>query len=74
MICPGFATDCLETLEEINQENRQIFLEAGGKEFHYIPALNDNVEHIQALLELIVQHTQGWLTCTKSVDYLEGDA
>jgi ferrochelatase len=70
VICPGFATDCLETLEEINQENRQIFLETGGKEFHYIPALNDNVEHIQALLELVVQHTQGWLTCSKNVDDL----
>ncbi len=74
VICPGFAADCLETLEEINQENRQIFLEAGGKEFHYIPALNDNVEHIQALLELVIQHTQGWLACTKSVDDLERDA
>jgi len=60
VICPGFAADCLETLEEINEENRQIFLQAGGKEFHYIPALNDNVEHIQALLELVIQHTQGW--------------
>lgn len=60
MICPGFAADCLETLEEINQENRKIFLQAGGKEFHYIPALNENVEHIQALLELVIQHTQGW--------------
>ncbi len=53
VICPGFAADCLETLEEINQEHRHIFLQAGGKEFHYIPALNNNVEHIQALLELI---------------------
>ncbi|RKZ41800.1 MAG: ferrochelatase [Gammaproteobacteria bacterium] len=62
VICPGFAADCLETLEEINEENRKIFLQAGGKEFHYIPALNDNVEHIQALLELVIQHTQGWAT------------
>ncbi len=63
VICPGFAADCLETLEEINQENRQIFLEAGGKAFHYMPALNDNVEHIQALLDLVIQHTQGWSGC-----------
>ena len=61
VICPGFAADCLETLEEINQENRQIFLQAGGQEFHYIPALNDNIEHMQALQELIIRHTQGWL-------------
>jgi ferrochelatase len=60
VICPGFAADCLETLEEIDNENRQIFLEAGGEEFHYIPALNDNVEHIQALLKLVIQQTQGW--------------
>ena len=60
VICPGFATDCLETLEEIDKENRQYFLQAGGKEFHYIPALNSNSEHIDFLLELIVQHTQGW--------------
>jgi ferrochelatase len=60
VICPGFAADCLETLEEINHTYRNLFLQAGGKEFHYIPALNDQPEHIQALLELIIQHTQGW--------------
>ena len=53
VICPGFAADCLETLEEINQENRQVFLKAGGQEFHYIPALNDKSEHIQALVALL---------------------
>jgi ferrochelatase len=60
VICPGFAADCLETLEEIAQENRQRFLQAGGQTFHYIPALNDNAEHIQALLEIVSQHLQGW--------------
>ncbi|MBE9562700.1 MAG: ferrochelatase [Proteobacteria bacterium] len=60
VICPGFATDCLETLEEIDKENRQNFLQGGGKEFHYIPALNTSAEHIQLLLELVTQHTQGW--------------
>ncbi len=64
VICPGFAADCLETLEEINQENRHTFLQAGGQEFHYIPALNENVDYIQALLELVIQHTQGWAECT----------
>jgi len=53
VICPGFAADCVETLEEINQENRQVFLKAGGHIFHYIPALNDNNEHIQALVALV---------------------
>jgi ferrochelatase len=53
VICPGFAADCVETLEEINQENRQVFLKAGGQIFHYIPAINDNNEHIQALVALL---------------------
>jgi ferrochelatase len=53
VICAGFAADCLETLEEIDQENRQLFLQSGGKVFHYIPALNDTPEHIKALSELI---------------------
>ncbi len=74
VICPGFAADCLETLEEIDRENRRIFIQAGGKEFHYIPALNDNVEHMQALLELVVQHTQGWLECTQTAGELDCEA
>ncbi len=53
VICPGFAADCLETLEEINEENRQLFLTAGGREFHYIPALNDSPGHIQALWKIL---------------------
>lgn len=53
IVCPGFAADCLETLEEVNQENRQIFLEAGGKEFHYLPALNESAVHIEALKAIL---------------------
>lgn len=49
VVCPGFAADCLETLEEIDVENRAVFLSGGGLGFHYIPALNDSPEHIQAL-------------------------
>ena len=49
VICPGFSADCLETLEEINMQNRDFFIKAGGEEFSYIPALNDNDDHIQAL-------------------------
>ncbi len=60
VICPGFAADCLETLEEIRVENREYFEHAGGETYHYIPALNDNPEHIQALADIIQQHTQGW--------------
>jgi ferrochelatase len=60
VICPGFAADCLETLEEIQVENRDIFLGVGGEQYHYIPALNADPRHIHALAELIQQHTQGW--------------
>ncbi len=60
VVCPGFPADCIETLEEINMENREYFIEAGGENYHYIPALNDSPEHIHALADLIQQHTQGW--------------
>jgi len=60
VICPGFAADCLETLEEIDQENRALFLQEGGQDFHYIPALNVNTAHIDALSAIIRQHSQGW--------------
>lgn len=60
VISPGFSADCLETLEEISLQNRAFFLEAGGEDFSYIPALNDNSLHIAALLELITAHGQGW--------------
>ena len=58
VICPGFATDCLETLEEINIRGREQFLEAGGKSFHYIPALNDHDNHIEMLAHVILPFIQ----------------
>lgn len=61
IVCPGFSADCLETLEEIEQENRHAFMEAGGEQYHYIPALNDRPDHIAALIALIKQHLQGWI-------------
>ncbi len=60
VICAGFPTDCLETIEEIGGENREIFEGAGGGELHYIPALNDRDDHIAALADLVLQHTRGW--------------
>lgn len=60
VICPGFAADCLETLEEIRIQNRDLFLHAGGEQFSYIPALNDNDSHIHALTELIISNCHGW--------------
>lgn len=53
VICPGFAVDCLETLEEIAITNKEIFTKAGGKNYHYIPALNDSSMQINLLLDLI---------------------
>ncbi|MCM5679839.1 ferrochelatase [Schlegelella sp. S2-27] len=59
-ICPGFVSDCLETLEEIAMEGRQAFLNAGGQEFRYIPCLNDQHEWIAALAAIAQQHLAGW--------------
>lgn len=67
--CPGFAADCLETLEEIAVENRQIFLTAGGAEYRYLPALNDAPSHISALSALVQQHTAGWTEFDAAHDY-----
>ena len=55
VICPGFAADCLETLEEIGMENRDVFLAAGGQQYHYIPALNARVEHVAALSAMVAR-------------------
>lgn len=62
VICPGFSVDCLETLEEIAQEARDAFLEAGGEAFRYIPCLNDNDEAVDALTQVALRHLQGWPT------------
>jgi ferrochelatase len=60
--CPGFTSDCLETLEEIAQEGRAAFLAAGGKDFHYIPCLNDETDWIAALGGIAEQNLAGWPT------------
>jgi len=60
VVCPGFSADCLETLEEINIENRELFLNRGGVNFDYIPCLNASDFHINALAELVTQHSFGW--------------
>ena len=56
VICPGFSADCLETIEEIDEENREYFLKSGGKSFSYIPALNDRSDHIQALSNIVSRY------------------
>ena len=53
VICPGFAVDCLETLEEMAMENKAVFMEAGGTDYRYIPALNDSESHVNALVNLL---------------------
>ncbi len=60
VICPGFASDCLETLEEIDVRGRKIFTKNGGKNFRYIPALNYRPNHIAALAEIATGHLAGW--------------
>ncbi|MBL8472706.1 MAG: ferrochelatase [Rhodocyclaceae bacterium] len=61
VICPGFPADCLETLEEIGLENKAAFLAAGGKEFRYIPALNERPEFIAALASIASREMSNWL-------------
>jgi protoporphyrin/coproporphyrin ferrochelatase len=61
VVCPGFVSDCLETLEEIAQEVRAAFMRAGGREFHYIPCLNEDPAWIETLASLVMENLQGWL-------------
>lgn len=60
VLCPGFAADCLETLEEIAIRNRETFIAAGGGDLRYIPALNVSPGHIELLTRLVEQHSSGW--------------
>jgi len=61
VIAPAFSADCIETLEEINEEIRESFIEAGGDSFTYIPCLNDDDAHIHALGQVIASNLEGWL-------------
>jgi ferrochelatase len=61
VICPGFSADCLETIEEISEENKNYFMESGGEKFGYIPALNDRQDHIDFLTKLLLKNAQGWM-------------
>ena len=57
IICPGFSADCLETLEEIEEENKEYFLESGGEQYSYIPCLNDSNDHAELMVEIIKHHS-----------------
>ncbi|MES1933777.1 ferrochelatase [Salinisphaera shabanensis T35B1] len=61
VMCPGFSSDCLETLEEIKEENREYFEEAGGGSLRYIPALNDRDDHVDMFTQLIKRELSGWI-------------
>ncbi len=62
VICPGFSSDCLETLEEIAMEGKHIFQTSGGGEYHYIPALNENEPWIHAMTAIALENLQGWVS------------
>ena len=62
IICPGFSSDCLETIEEIGGENCEYFLEAGGERYEYIPCLNAEPDHIELMRTLIEEQAKDWLT------------
>ena len=68
LVCPGFAADCLETLEEIAGQMRGLFLGAGGECFRYIPALNDRPDHIRALADLVRKNCVGWVHAERVED------
>ena len=71
VVCPGFTSDCLETLEEIAMEAKEAYEHAGGKVFHYIPALNENADWIENMAAIIHDHLAGWhldQTTTSSAD------
>ena len=61
VICPGFASDCVETLEEICGEIAESFTEAGGKHFLYIPCLNDDKAHIDMFFNILKKELSGWV-------------
>ncbi|MGH8125478.1 MAG: ferrochelatase [Rhodanobacteraceae bacterium] len=61
VLCPGFAVDCLETLEEVALRYRTTFLTNGGKQFRYIPALNDSMAHVSALAAIALRQLAGWI-------------
>ena len=72
VVCPGFAADCLETVDEIGREGAHTFQSAGGGAYHYVPALNDNREHVAALGAVTLEQLQGWLpACSAAPTWLK---
>jgi len=61
IVNPGFSSDCIETLEEIDGEVREVFMQAGGSNFAHIPCLNDSTEGMQVIETLVRRELQGWI-------------
>lgn len=74
VICPGFSSDCLETLEEIAIEGKEIFMHAGGGEYNYIPALNENEAWIHAMTTIALDNLQGWVSTEWDSELAKKDA
>jgi ferrochelatase len=68
ILCPGFAVDCLETLEEIDGLNREFFQHAGGGAYRYVACLNDRTDHVEALAGIVMRHLAGWVSPTATDD------
>jgi protoporphyrin/coproporphyrin ferrochelatase len=64
VVCPGFSSDCLETLEEIAMEGKHLFQSVGGGDYHYIPALNSEGVWIEAMRDIALEHLQGWVSAS----------
>lgn len=60
-VCPGFSSDCVETLEEMDITNREIYEATGGRDYHYIPALNERSDHIELLAAICWEKMSDWL-------------
>jgi ferrochelatase len=73
VICPGFSSDCLETLEEIAMEGKHIFQSNGGGEYNYIPALNENEAWIHAMTAIALENLQGWVSTEWDVGTVKKD-
>ena len=61
VMAPVFSSDCIETLEEINEEIKDAFIEAGGETFTYIPCLNARPDHIEMMADIVKNEAAGWL-------------
>jgi ferrochelatase len=61
IVAPGFSADCLETLEELDGENREIFMHHGGEQFAYLPCLNDSEEGMRVIRHIVARELQGWV-------------